>query len=558
MKWIRLPAKMSLLMSRVQRIVRIGLLWVGGLSLVPKVGWAKDELDLEVINRIIQEGLRYSELPETAAYLMDRIGGRMTNSPQMRLAEKWTQQRFRSWGLERVHAEGFDFGRGWSIERIEVRMTEPRVLPLQAIPVAWTPPTKGRLTAPIIVAPMERERDFEKWKGKLEGKIVFVTKPSAGSEPKKVPFERLSAAELQRLDEYPHLEHSEAKMAKRLKHSVFTKRLEAFLAAEGAQAWVRESYRDGGLLHGEGYGYRLGQTSPLPGIEMKAEDYRRLARLAKAGVTPTLELLSEVRFYDEDHNAYNVFAEVPGRNPRAGYVMAGAHLDSWVAADGAQDNGAGSVVVMEASRILSKLGLKPRRTIRFALWSGEEQGLVGSMAFVERHLARRAPITDPKIAEANTYYSWDTRWPVDLLPGSKELTAYFNIDNGSGKIRGIYAEGNVAVIPILEKWLRPFASMGVDKVVARHTWGTDHVPMQVTGIPAFQFIQDPLDYSSRIHHSSIDTYDHLEVADLEQASVVLASMLWLSAERDQPLPRLPVQRKPKETDPFNYDEVDDD
>ena len=531
-----------------------------GMVVLALSGWAQaaDEIDHDAINRIVDEGLNHSELPQTAAYLTDRIGGRMTNSPQMREAEKWTQDRFRHWDLKNVHAEGFAFGRGWSIEKISVRMTTPRVLGLSAIPVAWTPATKGTITAPIVVAPLARERDFEKWKGQLRGKIVLVDKPTPGSEPATAPFARLSDQQLHDYDTYPLPQQSDARIAATLRRAIFAQKRDAFLAGEGALAWVGQSYRDGGLLHGEGYGYKVGETPALPGIQMGAEDYRRLARLAKTEAVPTLELLSDVQFHDEDRNAYNIFAEIPGRDRQAGYVMAGAHLDSWVASDGATDNGAGSVAVMEAARILSRLGLKPKRTIRFALWSGEEQALLGSMAFAEKYLLQRPPPADAEQAQLNPYYTWNLRWPVTVLPTADALKGYFNLDNGSGKVRGIYTEGNVAVVPIFKQWLEPFASMGATQVAAEHTGGTDHVLMQAAGVPAFQFIQDPLDYGTRTHHSSMDSYDHLKIDDLKQASVIIASMLWMSAQRDEALPRLPAQRRPEVTDPFNYDDPNED
>ncbi len=515
------------------------------------------EVDNATINRIIDEALNHSQLPSTAEYLTDRIGGRMTNSPQMRAAEKWTQEQFRGWGLAKVHAEGFDFGRGWSVERIEARMVTPRVVVMRAIPVAWTPGTPGTISAPVIVAPLRRERDFDKWKGQLKGKVVLVSEPGEGSEPDQAPFRRFTDEDLGKLDTYVQPTFSEPALARASKRSAFAAKVDAFLAAEGALAWLRESYRDGGLLHGEGYGYRVGQTPAVPGIELAAEDYRRLARLAKTATVPTVELTSVVRYDDSDHNAYNIVAEIPGRDPKAGYVMAGAHLDSWVAADGAQDNGAGSVVVMEIARVLSTLGVKPRRTIRFVLWAGEEQGLLGSMAYVERYLAERPAITDPEIAKLSPYTTWSSRWPIKPLPGAADLAAYFNLDNGSGKIRGIYTEGNLSVVPIFREWLAPFASMGATKVVSRPTGGTDHVLMQTVGMPAFQFIQDPVDYGSRVHHSSIDTFDHVKTADLKQATVVMASFLWMAAEREQPLPGMPLATKPAETDPFKYEDLDE-
>jgi len=515
------------------------------------------QVDNAMITRIIDEELNHSELSQTAAYLTDRIGGRMTNSPQMRAAEQWTQQQFRASGLKNVHTEAFDFGRGWSIERIEARMLTPRVLPMRAIPVAWTPSTNGTISAPVIVAPLRRERDFDKWRGKLKGMVVLVSEPGEGSEPDQAPFQRRTGEDLGKLDTYEQPTRSETAIARGLKRSSFTAKLDAFLTSEGALAWLRQSNRDGGLVHGEGYAYRVDQTPKVPGIELAAEDYRRLARLAKTDAAPTVELTSAVRYYDDDHNAYNIIAEIPGRDPKSGYVMAGAHLDSWVAADGANDNGAGSVVVMEIARVLSKLGVKPRRTIRFVLWAGEEQGLLGSMAYVEQHLAKRPPITDPELAKLSPFNTWNTRWPITPLPGSAELAAYFNLDNGSGKIRGIYTEGNPSVAPIFREWLGPFASMGASHVVARPTGGTDHVLMQSVGIPAFQFVQDPLDYNSRVHHTSVDTYDHMKMADLKQATIVMASFLWQAAERAEPLPRMPLATKPAETNPFAYEDDDD-
>jgi Zn-dependent M28 family amino/carboxypeptidase len=294
-----------------------------------------------------------------------------------------------------------------------------------------------------------------------------------------------------------------------------------------------------------------GQSPSLPGFELAAEDYRRLTRLAKIGPAPVIELNSDAAFDDGDHNANNIIAEIPGTDPKAGYVMAGAHFDSWIAADGASDNGAGSLVVMEAARILRQLGVRPKRTIRFALWEGEEQGLLGSRAYLQQHLVDR-PIP-PGMDGMTAYYSWGSRYPIVKRPGYDALKAYFNLDNGSGKVRGIYAEGNAAAVPLLREWLSPFGSMGADAVVASKTGGTDHVFMQAVGLQGFQFIQDPLDYESRVHHSSIDTVDHLRGDDLRQASVVMAGMLLAAANSDKELPRPPLPTQPSQTDPFKYD-----
>jgi Zn-dependent M28 family amino/carboxypeptidase len=262
-----------------------------------------------------------------------------------------------------------------------------------------------------------------------------------------------------------------------------------------------------------------------------------------------MSIANDVRFDDSDPNAYDIIADIPGSAKDGSYVMAGAHLDSWVAGDGAADNGAGSAMIMEAARILSRIGVKPKRTIRFALWAGEEQGLLGSLAYVENHFATRGG--DASATGLARYMGWGNRWPINTKPEWSKMAAYFNIDNGSGKLRGIYAENNPAVVPIFKEWLAPFNSMGASSVVIRKTGGTDHVFMQAVGLPGFQFIQDPLDYGSRIHHSSLDTFDHLKGDDMRQAAVILAAFLWNAANGDA-LPRPPLPTQPVKTDPFAY------
>jgi carboxypeptidase Q len=501
------------------------------------------------VNRIADAAFNHGEVIDIAAYLADQIGGRLTNSPAMRKAERWTSDRFKSWGLKDVRAEGFDFGRGWWVESAQVRMTAPRRLELRGIPIAWTPATQGALNAPVIVAPMASDKDFADWTGKLSGKIVLVTWPAPPKDDTEAPFSRLSDADIAKLDKYQEPAFDPEAKQKRIERFRFRDKLDAFLTQEGALAWVQMSRTDGGLVHGEGYGHRAGKTPKLPGVELAAEDYRRLARLAKVGDV-SLEIDSRVHFEDADHNAYNIIADLPGTDPKAGYVMAGAHLDSWIAGDGAADNGAGIAVVMEAARVLASAGTRPRRTIRFALWAGEEQGLLGSGAYVEEHLAHRPP-GDPTLADLPAYIAFDT-YPIQTLPGFSEMVAYFNIDNGSGKIRGIYTEGNFAVVPMLREWLAPFASLGASAVVAQPTDATDHVFLSRLGLPAFQFIQDPLEYESRVHHTDIDTFDHLRPEDLRQAAVVLASVLMDAAMSDRPLPRKVLPTQPQVTDPFHY------
>lgn len=507
-------------------------------------------------NRLVDEGMNRSQVMSLAQEMTDDIGPRLTNSPAMRRAEAWAIDKFTGWGLQNVRRDAFDFGRGWEIVSSSARMTVPRTVQLTAIPVAWTPPTNGVLSGEVIIAPMSKLRHFDEWKGKLAGKIVMISMPGTGSEGDKPAFRRWTSEELGKLDAFDQPEYDPEELNARLKRVEFVEKLDAFLKAEGAIGWVRMSYRDGKLVHGAGYNFRNGRTLNLPGIELSAEDYRRLVRLTKTGRKPVIEFENNVRFDDSDRNGYNIIAEIPGSDPKSGYVMAGAHFDSWVAGDGATDNAAGSAVVMEAARILKRMGT-PKRTIRFALWSGEEQGLIGSRAYTEKYLAKREPKpgTDPNGLEA--FYDWSYRYPIVPQPGYNDLKAYFNMDNGSGKFRGIYAEGNAAAVPLLKEWLSPFAGMDASRVVAADTSGTDHVFMQAVGVPAYQFIQDPLDYSTRTHHSNADTFDHLKAADMRQAAVVMAGMLWQSANSAKTLPRQPLPVQPAVTDPFKVKDPDE-
>ncbi len=504
--------------------------------------------DDRTVAAIVDEGTNRSQAMLTASELMDGIGPRLTNSDGYRRAEAWALARMRSLGLSAVHTEGFRFGLGWNLGAHSARMISPRSIEMTAIPVAWSPATGGAIRAPIAVAPISKEENFAEWRGKLAGKIVLVSLPGTTSEPKESHFKRLSDSEIGDLDKFDLPRFDPDAAVEGAKRRGFARKLTEFLKAEGALAMVRISYRDGMLVHGEGYAYFPGETLTLPAFELAAEDYRRLVRLSLTGTAPVIELAAEARFDESNLEANNIFGEIPGSDPKAGYVMAGAHFDSWIAGDGAADNGAGSVVVLEAARILRQLGVKPKRTIRFALWTGEEQGLLGSRAYIERHLATR-PV-DPSLRGIEAYTAWRNAWPIKPLPGYGQLKAYFNMDNGGGKFRGIYAEGNLGAVPILTDWLAPFRSMGAGKVVAQTTGGTDHVYLQAIGLPAYQFIQDPLDYSSRVHHSNLDTLDHLRGDDLRQAATVMAGMLFQAANSDKELPRQSLPTQPAPTDPF--------
>jgi carboxypeptidase Q len=533
-----------------------GVVGVAGALGVPGVARAQDAARASqdaggTVNRIVDQAYNHGQVVQTVAHLTDRIGGRLTNSPGMRDAERWTQQQFKAYGLSNVHTEGFEFGRGWWIEESSLRMTAPRPITLRAIPVAWTPATQGEISAPIVIAPMSDPKHFDAWKGKLAGKIVLVSHPAPPKDATEAAFQRVTDAQIKELDSFEPPSHDHETIRSSLKRRAFALKLDAFLKGEGALAWARMSRRPNGLVHGDGYTYQVGKTPALPAVEIAQEDYRRLARLAKGGPV-TLELRNTVHFTDDDTQARNVLAEIPGSDPGAGYVMAGAHLDSWVAADGAADNAAGSAVVMEAARILSRLGVQPKRTIRFVLWSGEEQGTLGSYAYVAKHLATRPALEDPEEVAGGPGYASRVAYPVTPLPGFRDMKLYLNMDNGGGKLRGIHAEGNFAAVPVLKSWIAPLGALGASAVVAKPTGATDHVGMARLGLPAFQFIQDPLDYGSTVHHSSADSFDHLRPDDLRQAAAVMATLLLTAANSEQTVPANVLPTRPSDSDPFKY------
>jgi len=506
--------------------------------------------------RIMDEGLNRSQVQQIAHELVDGIGPRLTNSANMREAEDWAAAKMRALGLTNVRKEGFEFGRGWEVISSDVQMLGPRPVALTAIPVAWTPGTGGPVEADVVVAPISKREHFDAYRGQLAGKFVLISPPGTGDEPGRAPFRRLDSSEIGGRDKIAIPQHgaigeksSFQKFIERAKD--FPLELDEFLVSEGALGWAKISYRDGKLLHGTGYTHLSGKTPTLPGIELAAEDYRRLARLAKSGASPRIMVDTRTRFVDSDTKSYNIIGDLPGSDPKAGYVMAGAHIDSWHGADGAVDNGAGVVTVLEAARLIKSTGVKPKRTIRFALWGAEEQGLFGSFAYVRQHLVSRKD--EDSLSTGEMIGKWGGLFPVTPKPGYYDMKAYFNMDNGSGKFRGIHAEGNVAAVPLLRKWMAPFGGLGAKSVVLGGTGGTDHVMFQAIGLPGFQFIQDPLDYSSRLHHTNADTMDHMRPDDLRQTSVVMAGMLLAAANDDNTLPRKPLPTQASDTDPFKYE-----
>jgi len=492
------------------------------------------------LNRVVDLGLNHSEIGNTIEHLTDQLGGRLTNSPAQRAAVAFAIGRLKDWGLSRVHEEGYEFGRGWSVESYSLAMTAPRPLTLVGVPIAWTPGTNGVVHGEVVFAPISGPQDLESWEGKLSGKIVLLDPPGHVVDETEVPFHRWKPEELANLILAIPTSDAGRADAARADSIDFARQLDGFLKVQGAIAWVRCSSVDRKLVHGVGYFHREGQTLTLPGFEMAAEDYRRLVRLTHEGLTPSLSLQDDVHFDDSDLNAYNVIADVPGRDPKAGYVMVGAHMDSWAAGDGAMDDGAGAAIVMEAARILAAAKVQPIRTIRFALWSGEEEGTLGSIAYVDQHIASRpgfAPRND-RSGIAQMMMAGDT-WPVTKHSSYGDIKAYFNLDSGGGRIRGVSVQGDLEAIPIVKAWLAPLSGLGVSAVSPRVSHGGDHNSFSSVGVPSLTFTSDMLD-AFQIYHTNADTLDHLKPDEMRQAATVVAAILLEAADGDADMPAMPL------------------
>jgi hypothetical protein len=509
------------------------------------------EPDLGMVTRIRAEGFEHSQVMDTLYHLTDVIGPRLTGSPQAKAANEWTRQKLAEWGLAHAHLESYPFGRGWSWTRASVRMVAPREVPLAALPKAWTPGTSGPVRGPVVKVKLDSEEDLAPYKGKLAGKILLLVEtPRPERRPERsdddeAPVHRYSQTELGDLTKFePGDDEGESWRPRALKRHRLQKVVDEFLVREGVLATLSVSGRGNGILRVTGGGsWEPGENVGVPTLIMAREPYDTLTRLVDDGKTVELEVDVAARFHDEDRNLYDTLAEIPGSGPHPEVVMAGAHLDSWHTGTGATDNAAGCAVVMEAVRILKALDVKPRRTLRVALWTGEEQGLLGSAAYVKAHFATRPATTDPKQMELPERLREDT-WPITPLPEHAKLVAYFNVDNGGGKIRGIYAQQNAAVRPLFAAWLEPLRDLGADTVTLRDTSSTDHISFDAVGLPAFQFIQDELDYSNRTHHTNLDVYDRVSRKDLMQSAVVLATFLYETATRPEPLPRKPLPTAP--------------
>jgi hypothetical protein len=520
-------------------------------SIVPL--WSQEKVDLETMGRIRYEGFHDSKVMEFATGLMDSIGERLTGSPNMKRANEWTRDQFTAMGLSNARLEPWGpFGRGWANQYVNVRMTSPDVVTLLAYAKAWTPGTNGVVQGKCIRATIADKKDFEKYKGKLAGMIVILGADAEVKPITEAPYKRLSDEDLAKTAEYQvPSEHPPFTFADFVKRQQFVKDLNQFLADEKVLAVIdhsRQTSGGGTVFVQSGGSYKTGETTTVPQLTMALEHWSRIARLLQQKKEVTLELNVTNTFYDDDAMQYDTIAEIPGTDKKDEVVMLGAHLDSWHAGTGATDNGAGTIVMMEAMRILKALDIKPRRTIRIGLWSGEEEGLLGSQGYVEKHFGSRPHLDEPGMKDMPTLLRREAG-EVTVKPEQAKVSAYFNVDNGTGKIRGIYLQENAAVEPIFEAWMKPFKDLGMTAITMRNTGGTDHQSFDAVGIPGFQFIQDPIEYDTRTHHSNMDVYDRLQPEDLKQISVIVAGFIYDAAMRDQMLPRKPIEKAlPKEAE----------
>ena len=506
--------------------VCLALLMAGALNLAAQSG---DAVDLAAIQRIKEEAFDRSQVMDTAWWLTEVHGPRLTNSPQMRAAADWAVKKLAEWGLVNVKQEpwGAQFGRGWSNERTVVHVIKPTPWPVLAYARAWTPGTGTAITADAVLAPMANDADLEKFKGKLKGKLVLLQAARAVTPLWEPPARRFTEADLARMQEQDVAPARGPGNFSPGQAQAFAARRNAFLLAEDVVAVLEpgSGRGDSGSVLTGGGGPRNPKDPPVPPqLSVATEHYNRLARMVDKGTPVTIEVDVRNTFHDANLGMFNIVAEIPGSERPDEIVMLGAHFDSWHAGVGAIDNAAGSAVMMEAMRILKQSGVTLRRTVRLGLWTGEEQGLIGSREYVKAHFG------DPA--------------SMQLKPEHAKLAGYFNMDNGTGAYRGVYLQGNEAVAPIFRAWMEPFRNIGMTDLTIRNTGGTDHLAFHAVGLPGFQFIQDPVQYSSRTHHSNLDVYDQLIAGDLMKNAAITAAFVYHTANRTQMLPRRALPKAP--------------
>jgi carboxypeptidase Q len=504
-----------------------------------------EPLDTVTINKIKDEGFNRSVLMSNLSLLTDVYGPRLTNSPNHKKAADYAKATLEAYGLQNVHIDywGEEFGRGWELKKFTLQSLEPVYAPIIAYPKAWTPGIKGTVASEAVYLDVKTEDDLLKYKGKLKDKIILFSaavavKPGFVADAKRHHDSTLLNMANAGLPQEGGGRNffGGSREAQKLTYAKWD-----FCMKEGALAVLEASpgarLEDGTMLVGAAtipYSPDVPQSKRLraqsanapkilPQVVVSDEHYNRMLRQVQAGKIVKLELALETEFTPASQG-FNVIGEIPGTDLKDEVVMIGAHLDSWHAGTGATDNGAGSAVMMEAMRLIKAVGTQPRRTIRIALWGGEEQGLLGSRSYVKRILGERLDKSAP----------YDS---IVLKPAAQKFSVYFNMDNGTGKYRGVYLQGNESVRNIFRSLLKPFEKLGASTLTLRNTGSTDHVPFDAIGIPGFQFIQDPIEYSTRTHHTNMDVFDKVLEDDLKHNAVITASFAWMAANRQNLLPR---------------------
>ncbi len=509
---------------------------------------------MDPIAMIKDEGMNRSQAMATIRYLSDVIGPRLTNSPNQKRANHWTKAQLEKWGMKNAVIDPWgEFGRGWEVLRFAATFsTADQSMPFRAYPKGWSPGTNGAITSDVIYVDAADEAGLERYKGKLKGAIVFTAsersvepgfKPAATRNTDEA-LTNLETAKPQAAPAPAAPTQAEIDAAK------FADRRNRFYFEEGAGVLIDSGFGvDAGTIRvmGASLPPLAPGAAPIPGrraasknapvtipqLVAEVEQYNRILRLVKQGVPVKMSVDLDVKFHDDDLQGYNTIAEIPGTDLSDEVVMIGAHLDSWHSGTGATDNGAGTTVVMEAMRILAAAGLKPRRTIRVGLWTGEEQGLLGSRGYVAKNLAT---VGDGSEAALFGIFSGKPA-TINKKPAHNKFAAYYNLDNGTGQIRGIYLQGNEALRPIFKGWLAPYKEWGATTVTINNTGGTDHLAFDAVGLPGFQFIQDPIEYFSRTWHTTQDVVDRVIEEDLKRSAVIMAAFAYNSAMTDEKLPR---------------------
>jgi carboxypeptidase Q len=507
------------------------------LCLLSAAAFTQSSVDLATIARIKQEALTRSQAMDHVSWLADVYGPRVTGTPNYARAADWAMARMNEWGLAHVHQERFAFGQGWRVERFSAHIVAPEPQPIIGYPRTLSPSTSGPVTGDVVRVDIRGDADFAKYKGQLKGKIVL---PQPARQVRMLEGRvvlRMNEEDIVEALTTPITGAPGAAGAPGAGKPSLNQRIAQFYVSEGVAgvlergsdndlvsggsnlSWMAQRVDGGTIFPGSGGNRDPKAPAQVPSATIAVEHYNRMVRVLDMGVPVCVELNIQTTFFPEAADAPNgisVFGEIPGTDLANEVVIMGAHLDTTAAGTGATDNATGSAAMLEAVRVIQALRLRPRRTIRVALWGGEEQGLLGSRAYVAEHYGSAA---EPK-------------------PGHATVAAYFNLDNGTGRIRGIWGQGNLGAMLLFRQWVESVRDLGVELVGPRSVGATDHASFDQAGIPGFQFMQERLEYGSRTHHSNMDFVDRVQREDLVQQATVAAVFAWYTANWPEKLPRL--------------------